>query len=704
MLFAALILIFALAGGCSSGKHIQTADPGVNKVQFPENTRGFSFPAPSALVEQDAEPRNTAYVESDLVKDAADCNPAMPWNNIAPVGTSVVYSPDWTAASGDSSGLAYCIWEFSISGYDRNNQVRYTWDSPLADPAEGWIGLANWGADSWDWFVGEADGKLDVESLAPYFNGSDTLLLIVLRIGTAASTLNEVRIGGIPPFAELTTSHTKGLVPLNVDFDGSGSLDDDGVILKYEWDFNGDGTFETDSGSEALQSHSYSSSMQAIAAMRVTDDDGLTATDSVLIIAAEPEAHTWGGSDTETILDFAVTSTNLYCVGYSGTYVGDNSESLILLKYTLTGELVWAKAFYGNDNEIGYAVGVDSDGNIITAGRSSSWGAGGTDMLVQKWSPDGSLLWSRVFGGSGTDHVYALAINGPDIYLAGYTSTEDYSAGQEDALFVRIDTDGDVQWATTWGGAERDYARDIKHVPLLGGLHCFRITGDTRSFGEGNADVIYLTIWDAGNISEQYTWGDSSEQVGSAIRVGYLGADPYICGFTRQGPDKKVLLLEFSLEETFARKRWTRAGIHEAFDIVYSGDKLYLVGRYREESASVPVGILMIVDDTTWNITSMHYTNQTLGVAFNKLALFAGTAAAFICGDMDDADGSLSNTYNDPAADALDFPWQEAAGTTSSISIGSEATNGGYVQDITTAVIDTGGGGRDAAIALLKIS
>lgn len=704
ILLTALLLPLSMLGGCGSGKTATIANPAVNTIQLPDNSNGFAFPPPSTLVKQDAKPKQTAYVDSDLVKDAADCNPAMPWKNIAPVGTQVVYSPDWTPASSDSSGLAYCIWEFNIPGYDLNALVRYTWNAPLADPAESWIGLGNWEADNWDWFAGEADGKLNLQSLDPYFNAGDTLLLIVLRIGTVESTLNEVRIGSLPPYAELTSSATKGLVPLGVDFDASGSLDDDGQIVKYEWDFDGDGTFETDSGSDPLKSHNYASSFQGLVAMRVTDDDGLTATDNVLIVAVEPGAHTWGGSDSESILDFAVTSSNLYCVGYSGTYVGDNTNSLILLKYKLTGELVWAKAFRGTDSEYGTAVGVDSEGNIVTAGMTRSWGAGSADMLAQKWSPDGSLIWSRVYGGTATEQVNALAVNGTDIYLAGYTGTAAYSAGMEDALFVRLDTDGEVQWATTWGGDYQDFARDIKHVPLLGDFHSFRITGDTRSFGGGSADVIYLTLWDAGNISEEYTWGDSNEQGGNAIRVGYLGADPYICGYTLKGGDKKALLLEFSLEEPFTRKYWNRSGIHEAKDIIYSGGMFYLVGRYKEDDPSIPAGFHMMVDDTTWNMNSMHYTNQTLGVDCRKLALFANGAGVFTCGEMDDADGAITDTFNDPASDAPDALWQVAEGTTSDISIDTEATSGATVDDITTAAIDTGGGGRDAAFVLLKIS
>jgi hypothetical protein len=274
----------------------------------------------------------------------------------------------------------------------------------------------------------------------------------------------------------------------------------------------------------------------------------------------------------------------------------------------------------------------------------------------------------------------------------------------EDALFVKLDTDGAVQWATTWGGTDQDFANDIKRVLLPGDLHSFRITGQTKSYGEGKNDVIYLVLWDAGNIMDQFTWGDSDDQGGNAIHVGALGADTYICGYTRPVLNNKALLLEFDIGPTVTSKYWNRSGIHEAKDLIYFGDKFYLVGRYKENDASIPAGFLMLVDDSTWNMNSMHYTNQTLGVEFRKLALFAAGAGVFTCGEMDDADGSVTDTYNDPASEITGIAWQAVAGTTSSVSVGAEATSGAIIEDITTAVIDAGGGGRDAAIALLKIS
>jgi len=88
--------------------------------------------------------------------------------------------------------------------------------------------------------------------------------------------------GSIPqnqsPDAILTANPTSGQVPLNVNFNASGSSDPDGSIIMYSWNF-GDGTSGT--GSTIL--HNYSSAGSYIATLTVTDNDGATDQASITI-------------------------------------------------------------------------------------------------------------------------------------------------------------------------------------------------------------------------------------------------------------------------------------------------------------------------------------------------------------------------------------------------------------------------------------
>ncbi len=61
-------------------------------------------------------------------------------------------------------------------------------------------------------------------------------------------------------------------------FNGVGSSDPDGTIAKYEWDLDGNGTYETDTGTTATTSRSYATAATVTVGLRVTDNNGATAT------------------------------------------------------------------------------------------------------------------------------------------------------------------------------------------------------------------------------------------------------------------------------------------------------------------------------------------------------------------------------------------------------------------------------------------
>lgn len=68
----------------------------------------------------------------------------------------------------------------------------------------------------------------------------------------------------------------------NVNFDASASSDADGSIAGYEWDFDNDGVFEG-SGETPTLTGGYATTGDKIVTLRVTDNDGLTDTDTMTV-------------------------------------------------------------------------------------------------------------------------------------------------------------------------------------------------------------------------------------------------------------------------------------------------------------------------------------------------------------------------------------------------------------------------------------
>ena len=83
------------------------------------------------------------------------------------------------------------------------------------------------------------------------------------------------------PIASFTANPTSGIAPLEVAFDASNSSDSDGNIISYAWDFKDGST-----GSGQTITHTFSSTGSYNVELTVTDNDGLTGTDTMLLAAA----------------------------------------------------------------------------------------------------------------------------------------------------------------------------------------------------------------------------------------------------------------------------------------------------------------------------------------------------------------------------------------------------------------------------------
>ena len=92
------------------------------------------------------------------------------------------------------------------------------------------------------------------------------------------TTLDHRYINVLPsnPVAVANALPPEGKVPLFVIFSASGSYDPDGKIEKYEWDFDGDGTWDWSSDVTGSTSSGYPDPGNYYPTLRVTDNDGLT--------------------------------------------------------------------------------------------------------------------------------------------------------------------------------------------------------------------------------------------------------------------------------------------------------------------------------------------------------------------------------------------------------------------------------------------
>jgi hypothetical protein len=141
--------------------------------------------------------------------------------------------------------------------------------------------------------------------------------------------------------------------------------------------------------------------------------------------------------------------------------------------------LTWAKILPGNFLDITNAVATDSSSNPYVTGFtcSSDFGANngptsvagtqaGCDAFVTKLNASGSVAYTSIFGGSGFDQPFGIAVDGSGAaYVAGQTLSNDFSgapgqlAGSAayDGFVAKLDPNGNLLWArlrSSYGGAK----------------------------------------------------------------------------------------------------------------------------------------------------------------------------------------------------------------------------------------------------------
>lgn len=183
----------------------------------------------------------------------------------------------------------------------------------------------------------------------------------------------------------------------------------------------------------------------------------------------------FGGNFTDTPEAIIQTDDNGYIIAGSSdsndTDISNNigSYDFWVIRLSDVGNLVWEKSFGGDQIDEARAIVASGDGNFIIAGDTRSDdndisnNIGAADLWLIKISPNGDLLWEKTIGGSSFDVARSIvATDDNGFLLAGSSRSSDgdvsENEGQNDAWVLKVDANGNLQWETTVGGSNIDFA------------------------------------------------------------------------------------------------------------------------------------------------------------------------------------------------------------------------------------------------------
>ncbi len=249
--------------------------------------------------------------------------------------------------------------------------------------------------------------------------------------------------------------------------------------------------------------------------------------DCVFSLEIEWQKH-FGGSNSEILQNSRALSDGGYIMGgHSLSDDGDVVENYggvdyWILKTDQNGNALWNRNLGGASTDIGNSVVETTDRGLLFAGSTLSNDEdvssplGSYDVWIMKLDQNGNSLWDRSYGGTGNDRPEWIE-NTPDggIVICGTTSSFDgdinENKGISDAMVIKLDQAGNVQWSRTVGGSSEDFANHIQTTSDGGYIVCggtFSFEGDIQ-INNGIADALVFKLDSNGNVEWVRTLGGS---------------------------------------------------------------------------------------------------------------------------------------------------------------------------------------------------
>jgi hypothetical protein len=298
------------------------------------------------------------------------------------------------------------------------------------------------------------------------------------------------------------------------------------------------------------------------------------------------------------------------------------ANDVFLANFSLDGAIQWVRSSGGASNDNAYSVSSDRDGGLYLTGSFSSvmhvgsfdlTSAGGTDIFVAKYSISGNVLWAKRFGGKTDDVAKGIAVapSGNLLLTGSFSDTADLGGtllaakGSSDIFISKYTSDGKLQWARNAGGTAYGEGEAIafdagENVYATGKFFDTIDIGGTPPDCDGFGNI-FITKFNSAGIREWIKCaGGGGEEGGNGIEIGNDG-NLYICGAYDVDIDLGTgVLPNYGLSDLFVAKfdpagnaLWSDRAGSTGFDFatgiaVDKADNIYFTAQYSDTCSFGP--------------------------------------------------------------------------------------------------------------------
>lgn len=174
-----------------------------------------------------------------------------------------------------------------------------------------------------------------------------------------------------------------------------------------------------------------------------------------------------------------------------------NNKNIYVVKLNAALNVVWSRIFSGpgDQEDIAYSIKENPYNNsIIVTGSTRSYGNGEESFLLNLNS-FGAVNWFKVYGAYKDERSQSVLITKDPLgnlqyAVTGYTNSYN-STNNPDVLFYKTQFNGTLIWSRTYGGPSVDYAFEVSGN-FTSAAQEYALVGYTYSFGAGLYDILLI--------------------------------------------------------------------------------------------------------------------------------------------------------------------------------------------------------------------
>ncbi len=313
--------------------------------------------------------------------------------------------------------------------------------------------------------------------------------------------------------------------------------------------------------------------------------------------------NTYGGSSLDRVYSMQQTADGGFILAGQTSSFSAGAYDFYVIKLDALGTIAWQDNFGGSKDETARSVCQTSDGGFIIAGRTSSFSTSGSDFYIVKLDSGGNKSWEKVYGEDDYfEDAWSIRQTADGGYIvAGYAEIS--FPDNNDAYVIKLDSSGNEVWSETYGGPEKEGAKEIQQTADGG----YVFAGFTESSGAGERDFWVVKLDNSGTVTWEETYGgvrdDEAWSIHQTADGGYIAA-----GFTESsgagGRDIWALRLNSS-GTVLGDETYGGAEDDEARSIRQTRDRGYILAGFRESAGNTDIYVakLTIDGDITWERT-----------------------------------------------------------------------------------------------------